>query len=75
MLPHYGCPLTDVTRILRQVLESGDPWAAEQLLPLFYEELTNLAAAKNGQRKTDQLKIDFQTIEWLGTVCKIHYSF
>jgi len=35
--------MTDVTRILSQI-ESGDPSAAEQLLPLVYEELRQLAA-------------------------------
>lgn len=37
--------MSDVTRILSQI-ESGDPSAAEQLLPLVYEELRKLAAAK-----------------------------
>ena len=36
--------MTDVTQILSQI-ESGDPSAAEQLLPLVYEELRKLAAA------------------------------
>jgi hypothetical protein len=31
--------MSDVTRILSQI-ESGDPAAAEQLLPLVYDELT-----------------------------------
>ena len=31
-------PMTDVTRIL-SAIEQGDPSAAEQLLPLVYEEL------------------------------------
>jgi len=35
----------DVTQILQQI-ESGDPSAAEELLPLVYEELRKLAAAK-----------------------------
>ena len=35
--------MSDVTRILSQI-ESGDPSAAEQLLPLVYEELRKLAA-------------------------------
>jgi RNA polymerase sigma factor (TIGR02999 family) len=35
--------MSDVTRILSQV-ESGDPKAAEQLLPLVYDELRRLAA-------------------------------
>jgi RNA polymerase sigma factor (TIGR02999 family) len=37
--------MSDVTRILSRI-ESGDPSAAEQLLPLVYEELRKLAAAK-----------------------------
>jgi len=37
--------MSDVTRILSQI-ESGDPAAASQLLPLVYEELRKLAAAK-----------------------------
>jgi RNA polymerase sigma factor (TIGR02999 family) len=37
--------MSDVTRIL-SAIEQGDPRAAEQLLPLVYEELRNLAAQK-----------------------------
>ena len=37
--------MTDVTQILSQI-EQGDPSAAEQLLPLVYEELRKLAAVK-----------------------------
>jgi RNA polymerase sigma factor (TIGR02999 family) len=37
--------MSDVTRILSEI-ESGDPQAAEKLLPLVYEELRKLAAAK-----------------------------
>jgi RNA polymerase sigma factor (TIGR02999 family) len=37
--------MSDVTRIL-SLVESGDPAAAEQLLPLVYEELRRLAAAR-----------------------------
>lgn len=37
--------MSDVTRILTQ-LETGDPCAPEQLLPLVYDELRRLAAAK-----------------------------
>jgi RNA polymerase sigma factor (TIGR02999 family) len=37
--------MTDVTRIL-SAIEQGDPHAAEQLLPLVYDELRKLAAAK-----------------------------
>ncbi len=37
--------MTDVTQILLQI-EQGDPSASEQLLPLVYEALRKLAAAK-----------------------------
>src|SRR6185295_13204653 len=37
--------MSDVTLILSQI-ESGDPSAAEKLLPLVYDELRKLAAAK-----------------------------
>ena len=43
-------PLTDVTRILSQ-LESGDPSAAEQLLPLVYQELRRLATERLAHEK------------------------
>lgn len=45
--------MTDVTQILSQI-ESGDPSAAEQLLPLVYEELRKLAAAKLAHEKPGQ---------------------
>ncbi len=45
--------MTDVTQILSQI-ESGDPSAAEKLLPLVYEELRKLAAAKLAQEKPGQ---------------------
>jgi RNA polymerase sigma factor (TIGR02999 family) len=38
-------PLSDITQILAQI-ESGDPSAAERLLPLVYDELRQLAAQK-----------------------------
>ena len=37
--------MSDVTQILQQI-ESGDPSAAEQLLPLVYDELRQLASAR-----------------------------
>jgi RNA polymerase sigma factor (TIGR02999 family) len=37
--------MADVTHILSRI-KSGDPTAAEQLLPLVYDELRNLAAAR-----------------------------
>src|SRR5262245_48890808 len=45
--------MTDVTQILSQI-DSGDPSAAEKLLPLVYEELRKLAAAKLVQEKSGQ---------------------
>jgi RNA polymerase sigma factor (TIGR02999 family) len=45
--------MTDVTHILSQI-EAGDPSAADQLLPLVYEELRKLAAAKLAQEKPVQ---------------------
>ena len=45
--------MSDVTRILSQI-ESGDPQAAELLLPLVYDELRKLAAAKLVQEKPGQ---------------------
>jgi RNA polymerase sigma factor (TIGR02999 family) len=45
--------MTDVTRIL-SAIERGDPSAAEQLLPLVYDELRKLAAARMAQEKPGQ---------------------
>jgi len=42
--------MTDATRTLSQI-EQGDPSAAEQLLPLVYDELRTLAAAKLANEK------------------------
>lgn len=44
--------MSDVTRIL-SAIENGDPSAAEQLLPLVYEELRKLAAAKMTAERED----------------------
>ena len=52
--PHLkATPMPDVTRIL-SAIEQGDPSAAEQLLPLVYDELRKLAAAKMAQEKPGQ---------------------
>ncbi|MCU0979809.1 MAG: ECF-type sigma factor [Pirellulaceae bacterium] len=45
--------MNDVTRILSEI-EQGDPSAAEQLLPLVYDELRKLAAAKLSKEKPGQ---------------------
>src|SRR5713101_3946255 len=45
--------MSDVTRIL-SAIDQGDPHAAEELLPLVYEELRKLAAHKMAQEKPGQ---------------------
>ncbi len=46
-------PLNEVTRILSGI-EAGDPHAAEQLLPLVYDELRKLAVQKLAHEKPGQ---------------------
>src|SRR5215471_18858121 len=45
--------MNEVTRVL-SAIEGGDPHAAEQLLPLVYDELRKLAAQKLAQEKPGQ---------------------
>jgi hypothetical protein len=45
--------MTEVTRILTAI-ERGDPHAAEELLPLVYDELRRLAALKIGREAPGQ---------------------
>src|SRR5262245_58987012 len=45
--------MSEVTRIL-SAIERGDPQAAEELLPLVYEELRKLAAQRLSQEKPGQ---------------------
>src|SRR5215469_371924 len=45
--------MNEITQILSDI-EEGDPQAAEQLLPLVYEELRKLAAHKLAQEKPGQ---------------------
>src|SRR5215470_5708146 len=45
--------MNEVTTIL-SAIENGDPKASEQLLPLVYDELRRLAAAKMTQEKPGQ---------------------
>jgi hypothetical protein len=45
--------MNDVTRVL-SAIEQGDPHAADQLLPLVYDELRKLAAQKLAQEKPGQ---------------------
>jgi len=46
-------PMNEVTRVL-SAIEGGDAHAAEQLLPLVYQELRQLAAQKLAQEKPGQ---------------------
>jgi len=46
-------PMSDVTQLLNAI-EAGEPKAADRLLPLVYEELRKLAAAKMAQEKPGQ---------------------
>jgi RNA polymerase sigma factor (TIGR02999 family) len=57
--------MTDVTRILCAI-DQGDPKAAEQLLPLVYDELRKLAAAKMA------LEAPGQTLE---TTALVHEAY
>jgi RNA polymerase sigma factor (TIGR02999 family) len=45
--------MSDVTRMLDRV-QAGDPHAAEELLPLVYEELRKLAASKMARERPGQ---------------------
>jgi hypothetical protein len=45
--------MSEVTRVL-SAIEGGDPHAAEQLLPLIYDELRKLAAQKLAQEMPGQ---------------------
>jgi len=45
--------MNDVTRIL-SAIDQGDSRAAEQLLPLVYDELRKLAAQRLAQEKPEQ---------------------
>src|SRR5205814_5991436 len=49
----FSLIMIEVTRIL-SAIEQGDPHAAEQLLPLVYDELRKLAAHKLAQEKPGQ---------------------
>ena len=53
MRPSGAVSMNDVTRILSAV-EHGDPAAAEQLLPLVYDELRRLAAQRLAREKPGQ---------------------
>ena len=44
--------MSDVTQLL-SAIDAGDPEAADQLLPMVYEELRRLAASKMAQDDTE----------------------
>ena len=48
--------MDEATRIL-SAIEAGDPHAAEQLLPLVYDELRRLAAQRLAQEKPGQTRM------------------
>src|SRR5262245_12227819 len=52
MALHNGA-MSDVTRILERI-DTGDPQAASELLPLVYDELRKLAAARLAHEKPGQ---------------------
>ena len=49
----YAHPVADVTRILNAI-EAGDPHAADELLPLVYDELRKLASARMAEERSGQ---------------------
>jgi RNA polymerase sigma factor (TIGR02999 family) len=49
-----GRPISEITRIL-SAIEHGDSHAAEQLLPLVYDELRKLAAQRLAEEKPGQM--------------------
>ena len=57
--------MSEVTRIL-SAIEQGNPHAAEQLLPLVYDELRHLAARKLAQEKPGQT---------LGATALVHEAY
>src|SRR6266496_4044403 len=49
----WSASMSDITRIL-SAIDQGDPHAAEQLLPLVYDELRRLAAQKLASERPGQ---------------------
>jgi RNA polymerase sigma factor (TIGR02999 family) len=54
LFPLFWCEAHDRRYEVLSQVEQGDPSAAEQLLPLVYDELRRLAAAKLAQEKSGQ---------------------
>ncbi len=65
--------MSDVTRIL-EAAQQGDPKAADELLPLVYDELRKLAAAKMAHERPDQTLQPTALVHeaWLRLVGKQH---
>ena len=62
--------MTNVTQILSEI-EHGDPTAAEQLLPLLYDELRKLAVQKLGHEKPGQTLQATALIGYMGVATTI----
>lgn len=56
--------MADVTKLLAEI-ESGDRQSAEELLPLVYEELRRLAAARLGIEKPGQTLLRSFEATWM----------
>ena len=68
--------MSDVTQILERV-EKGDGKAADELLPLVYEELRKLAAAKKGGREQPGQTLQPTALvheAWLRLAGETHFS-
>jgi hypothetical protein len=61
-------PMNEVTQILSGI-EAGDPHAAEQLLPLVYDELRKLAAQKLTAESPGQTLQGGMPIRMSGSPC------
>jgi hypothetical protein len=59
--------MSDVTQLF-SAIDAGDPKAADQLLPLVYEELRRLAASKMAQEKPGQTLQATALVHCLGMV-------
>ncbi len=70
--------MSDVTRILLQ-MDAGDPTAANQLLPVVYAELRQLAAAKLAHEKPGQTLqatalVHEAYLRLIGTEATVHWN-
>ena len=75
---HYQFKMKNVTQIL-SAIENGDAHAAQELLPLVYDELRKLAAAKLANEKPGQTiqatgLVHEAWIRLLGSDAEIHWN-